>query len=540
MKGDFDARWHELAEDVLTGMKEWRLQHPKATLSEMERALDERLGRVRARLLQDLAMASAAANIKAAQDQEKPVCPKCGTVLESRGQHERQLMTHHNHALKLERSYGECPTCGAGFFPLDDELGLLSGALTPSLQEDATRLGTWMPFERAVVELQHFRRTDVSRPTVERITEAAGAAYVKVQEREVEQLERDTPPPPAGPAKQFLSVDGAYVRLVGGEWAEVKTLAIGEVEPPKQHHGETVIQTHNLSYFSRQLNVNTFQRWALVETHRRGVETAREVGAVTDGSEWCQTFVDFHRRDALRILDFAHAGGYVSQIGQAVFGEGTPTTATWLTDQLHHLKQDGPADMLAEARQLAEAHPDLTDLPKHLAYLEKREPQMQYPTFQSAGWPIGDGAVESANKLVVEARLKGSGMHWAQPHVDPMLALRNIACNDRWEEAWSQITQALRQQAAQHRAELRQKRKTRCDKLPLILDTTPSREPTHIPPALANVDSPITPKSLPAPVTASVPTSKEPYRPAANHPWRHMPIGRARLKSPAKILNAKT
>jgi hypothetical protein len=31
-----------------------------------------------------------------------------------------------------------------------------------------------MPFERAVVELQHFRRADVSRPTVERITEAAG------------------------------------------------------------------------------------------------------------------------------------------------------------------------------------------------------------------------------------------------------------------------------------------------------------------------------------------------------------------------------
>jgi hypothetical protein len=48
--------------------------------------------------------------------------------------------------------------------------------LTPSLQEDVARLGTWMPFERAVVELQHFRRTDVSRPTVERITEAAGAA----------------------------------------------------------------------------------------------------------------------------------------------------------------------------------------------------------------------------------------------------------------------------------------------------------------------------------------------------------------------------
>jgi hypothetical protein len=140
---------------------------------------------------------------------------------------------------------------------------------------------------------------------------------------------------------------------------------------------------------------------------------------VTDGSEWCQTFVDFHRRDALRILDFPHAGEYVSQIGRAVFGDGTPTTATWLTSQLHHLKHDVPTSVLAEARQLAVAHPDLAELPKHLAYLEKREPQMQYPTFQSAGWPIGDGAVESGNKLVVEARLKGSGMRWARPHVDP-------------------------------------------------------------------------------------------------------------------------
>jgi hypothetical protein len=125
-----------------------------------------------------------------------------------------------------------------------------------------------MPFERAVVELQHFTRTDVSRPTVERTTEAAGAAYVKVQEREVEQLEREAPTPPAGPAQQFLSVDGAMVPLVGGEWAEVKTLAIGEVEPPKQHKGETVIQTRDMSYFSRLTDSNTFQRLALVETHR--------------------------------------------------------------------------------------------------------------------------------------------------------------------------------------------------------------------------------------------------------------------------------
>jgi hypothetical protein len=53
---------------------------------------------------------------------------------------------------------------------------------------------------------------------------------------------------------------------------------------------------------------------------------------------------------------------------------------------------------------------------------------MQYPTFQTQGWPIGSGSVESVNKLVVEARLKGAGMHWSRPQVNPMLALRNIVC----------------------------------------------------------------------------------------------------------------
>ena len=32
-----------------------------------------------------------------------------------------------------------------GFFPLDEELALLPGSLTPHLQECLVRLGAWMP-----------------------------------------------------------------------------------------------------------------------------------------------------------------------------------------------------------------------------------------------------------------------------------------------------------------------------------------------------------------------------------------------------------
>ena len=62
MRKDFDQTWRALSDEVLTGMKEWRLQHPRATLSEIEAALDERLARLRARMLEDAALASAAAD----------------------------------------------------------------------------------------------------------------------------------------------------------------------------------------------------------------------------------------------------------------------------------------------------------------------------------------------------------------------------------------------------------------------------------------------------------------------------------------------
>ena len=86
-----------------------------------------------------------------------------------------------------------------------------------------------------------------------------------------------------------------------------------------------------------------------------------------------------------------------------------------------------------------------------LGYLEKRRDQIRYVEFQAQGYPIGSGAVESANKLVVEARLKGLGMHWARAHVDPMLALRTVVCSDRWEEVWPQISQRLREKARERR-----------------------------------------------------------------------------------------
>jgi predicted RNA-binding Zn-ribbon protein involved in translation (DUF1610 family) len=112
-----EARWRELSEEVITGMAEWRGQHPRATLSEIETALDERLAHVRARMLQDTALASAATDLSVLPAEERPRCPDCGQVLEARGQEERTLRTTDDRPVTLRRSYAHCPACGAGLFP---------------------------------------------------------------------------------------------------------------------------------------------------------------------------------------------------------------------------------------------------------------------------------------------------------------------------------------------------------------------------------------------------------------------------------------
>lgn len=382
------------------------------------------------------------------------------------------------------------------------------------------RLGAWMPFREASALLAAFARTTLSEPTARRQTEAAGATYVALQTAAAERLEREGTAPPPGPAVLQLSVDGAMVPLVGGAWAEVKTLALGAVEVPA---GGAPARATQLSYFSRLADHRTFARLAASETHRRGVEAADVVVALCDGAAWAQEFVDYHRPDAVRVLDWCHAAGYLGQVASACFGDA-PLAARWLAAQTRELLEGDPDRVLGRLRGLRDdlalaadpaAQAKLAALATASHYLEARRDQLAYAAFRAAGYPIGSGAVESANKLVVEARLKGSGMHWAREHVDPMLALRNVVCSDRWPEAWPAIAAELRRQA---RARLRRKRQARragtLASPPAATKLLPIAAPD--PPCVA---APPATRHDGAPPAAPSPTRTR-VSPARAHPWR--------------------
>lgn len=207
--GPLGQQWHATAETVLTGMEEWRTQHPRATFAEIEAALDERLAGLRARRREDLAAASRARTVAGAAGDERVACPRCGGRLVRQGTHTRTRTTHRDTPVRLARDYAQCSACGAGLSPLDEDLGLLPGALSPTLHADLVRLGTWLPFGRAVQEVSHVTQVVVSETTAARLTEAAGAAYVAVQAAEVARVEQAPEAGPGGPAGQQTAIQTA-------------------------------------------------------------------------------------------------------------------------------------------------------------------------------------------------------------------------------------------------------------------------------------------------------------------------------------------
>ena len=52
-------RWNGMSEEIMSGIAEWRQQHPQATFRELEEEVDRRLSVLRAKMLADAALRSA-------------------------------------------------------------------------------------------------------------------------------------------------------------------------------------------------------------------------------------------------------------------------------------------------------------------------------------------------------------------------------------------------------------------------------------------------------------------------------------------------
>lgn len=331
-----------------------------------------------------------------------------------------------------------------GFFPLDEALQLGAHSWTPATLELALRLGVEIAsFRRAAETFGVFTHLPLSKSALQRLVHDYGQQVVAIQAEEAEAMVRipakeeevvwRTIPEPDSEVMN-VSSDGVLLHIRDEGWKEAKTVAVSAVEQSvAAHSGELAVQLTRHSYRAGLWETKSFANQLWAETCRRGVEKAKLVVSVNDGAPWIWGIVCMCFARCVQILDWWHAVQYLWAIAQAHFGTDNAAAAQWVEEQKRLLAASQLRRILPNVRRLYPRHHPLPDpVRKAVVYLFHHRWRMRYREFRQAGCPIGSGSVESACKVVAQARMKQAGMQWSRDGAQAMLALRCLLLSDRW------------------------------------------------------------------------------------------------------------
>ena len=101
----------EISDELARKMSQWRQANPKATLTDIELAVEAELAQLRRQLVEAMVQEEAVAG------QEVPECPRCGQAMVKSGRRKRKLLTKEGQTVQLDRQQWRCLSCGATLFP---------------------------------------------------------------------------------------------------------------------------------------------------------------------------------------------------------------------------------------------------------------------------------------------------------------------------------------------------------------------------------------------------------------------------------------
>lgn len=340
------------------------------------------------------------------------------------------------------------------FPPLDKALQLGEHGWSPQTLEQALQLGVEVAsYERAAALFRDFTHLPLSKSALHRLTVQYGQAVAKTLEAEAQAMvavpKKEEPvewrqvPEPASPMMN-VSSDGVLIHIIQEGWKEVKIAAISAVtKQVDAETGESIVGLSQHSYRAGLWEASKFAHHLWAESCRRGLEKAKQVVSVNDGAPWIWAIVFMCFARCIQILDWWHAVERLWAIAALAFGTDQATATTWVNAQKELLAQSNLRQVLRNIRILfPRKRPVPAAVSQAALYFCHNRRRMYYREFRQADCPIGSGTVESACKLVVQQRMKQSGMRWSRPGAQAMLALRSVLLSQRWSLLQATLTSA--------------------------------------------------------------------------------------------------
>ena len=386
---------------------------------------------------------------------QAPECPRCGLPM---SYHDARPVTWLAHWGRLNASPARyrCSPCKQERRPLLDLLGVEPGRICGSLARRLGLLAAVAPYELAARLAHLLLGVTISAMGVWRVAQRLGQAAAGYSEA-LSQYHADSRSEGASvekaPPAVVLGVDGC---TLGMQIRTHRRRRIGaEPLPPlpviEQGHFREV-KTGVLLLPSERVETSPGRRSVVRrflvtclgeadEIFRRLYAQLRELGWVAphtvvvivgDGAEWIwnRATMFVHRCE---ILDFWHALEHAWTFARLRYGEGSAQADRWVHQIAEDLRAGQVQDVIAALKRLRPKSEELRQsLQSLISYYSENAGRMRYDEYLRLGYGIGSGAVESAHKQVVHARLRQAGMRWSEAGARRLLALRLLLLNGDW------------------------------------------------------------------------------------------------------------
>jgi hypothetical protein len=424
-------------------------EHPSQFLL-LERVVEDEF---RPRMLQEL---QGRVNELAETTRAKPpVCAHCGRVMICQDVRPVSWWARFGR-LRVGVPRYRCPACGFECRPLLDLLGVEPGRISGSLARLLALLAAVAPYPMAAHLAGLLLGVRISPMGVGRVAQRRGQAAASYSEA-LSQYHADSrsegAPTDKAPATVVLSVDGCSLgmqvrtrrrRRTGtdplpplppveqGHFREVKTgvLLLPEERVETSPGRRSVVRRFLVSCLGDADAIFHRLYAQLRELGWLGSNTM--VVIVGDGAEWIWNRAAWfiHRCE---ILDFWHAMEHAWEFARLRYGDGSQQADQWVRQIGIDLKAGKVEQIIVRLKRLRPQSPQLREsLDSLIRYYSENAARMRYDEYLRLGYGIGSGAVESAHKQVVHARLRQAGMRWSEAGAHRLLALRLLLLNGNW------------------------------------------------------------------------------------------------------------
>jgi len=384
-----------------------------------------------------------------------PACPQCGQPM---GHHDTRPANWRAQwgRLRVLAPRYRCLPCQQQSRPLLDLLGVEPGCICGSLARLLALLTVVGPYELAARLAYLLLGVRVSAMGVWRVAQRLGEAAANYSEA-MSQYHADSrsqgAPVENAPPVVVLGVDGCFLgmqvrttrrRRVGpeplpplppvetGQFRDVKTgvLLLPQERVETSPGRRSVVRRFLVTCLGDADQIFRGLYAQLRELGWVGPQTV--VVIVGDGAEWIWNRATMFVRRC-EILDFWHALEHAWGFARLRYGVGSAQADAWVHQIAEDLRAGKVEEVIARLKRLRPQTAELREsLQALIGYYSENATRMRYDEYLRLGYGIGSGAVESAHKQVVHARLRQAGMRWSEAGARRLLALRLLLLNDNW------------------------------------------------------------------------------------------------------------